>query len=409
MRADGTQTPPVTVQSARLNDLDDRRIRNIRPLIPPQILMEDYPLSLRSAATVLDGRRGAEEIVKGEDDRLLVIVGPCSVHDVKAALEYAKLLKEYADGAKEDLHILMRVYFEKPRTTVGWKGLINDPQLNGTFQINKGLRLARGLLLEIANMGLPTACELLDTISPQYIADLISWGAIGARTTESQVHRELASGMSMPIGFKNGTDGSLQIAIDAIGAAASSHSFLSVTKQGISAIVETDGNPACHVILRGSNSGPNYSAQHVKNAAEGLRKAKLGDKLMIDCSHGNSEKKHERQVIVADSIAQQLGDRETCENIMGVMIESHLVEGKQSIPASGPHNLVYGQSVTDACINWTTTVQVLDNLRAGVQARRKLLGPRTGIDNRPLSSVRDRELSADGRRDFNDPSIFGTA
>ncbi|CEQ40229.1 SPOSA6832_01830, partial [Sporobolomyces salmonicolor] len=394
MRADGTQTPPVTVQSARLNDLDDRRIRNIRPLIPPQILMEDYPLSLRSAATVLDGRRGAEEIVKGEDDRLLV--------DVKAALEYAKLLKEYADGAKEDLHILMRVYFEKPRTTVGWKGLINDPQLNGTFQINKGLRLARGLLLEIANMGLPTACELLDTISPQYIADLISWGAIGARTTESQVHRELASGMSMPIGFKNGTDGSLQIAIDAIGAAASSHSFLSVTKQ-------TDGNPACHVILRGSNSGPNYSAQHVKNAAEGLKKAKLGDKLMIDCSHGNSEKKHERQVIVADSIAQQLGDRETCENIMGVMIESHLVEGKQSIPANGPHNLVYGQSVTDACINWTTTVQVLDNLRAGVQARRKLLGPRTGIDNRPLSSVRDRELSADGRRDFNDPSIFGTA
>ncbi|GAA6007785.1 hypothetical protein JCM10207_004873 [Rhodosporidiobolus poonsookiae] len=405
MRLDGTQTPQATAKTA-LNDLDDRRIRNIRPLIPPQILMEDYPLGLRAAATVLDGRKGAEEIVKGQDDRLLVVVGPCSIHDVKAALEYAKLLKAYSDEAKEDLHILMRVYFEKPRTTVGWKGLINDPQLNGTFQINKGLRLARGLLLEIANMGIPTAGELLDTISPQYIADLMSWGAIGARTTESQVHRELSSGMSMPIGFKNGTDGSMQIAIDAIGSAAASHSFLSVTKQGISAIVETDGNSACHVILRGSNSGPNYSIEHVKKAAEGLRKAGLTDRVMIDFSHGNSSKKFENQPLVAEDVAKQLGEKETAENIMGVMIESHLVEGKQSIPASGPHNLVYGQSVTDGCISWETTVKTLDKLREGVQARRKLNGSRRGINNTPLSTARERELSRDGKRDFNDVSVF---
>ncbi|GAA6027568.1 hypothetical protein JCM8097_007927 [Rhodosporidiobolus ruineniae] len=409
MRLDGTRTPSATAKTA-LNDLDDRRIRNIRPLLPPQILMEDYPLGLRAAATVLDGRKGAEEIVKGEDDRLLVVVGPCSIHDVKAALEYAKLLKAYADEAKEDLHILMRVYFEKPRTTVGWKGLINDPQLNGTFQINKGLRLARGLLLEIANMGMPTAGELLDTISPQYIADLMSWGAIGARTTESQVHRELASGMSMPIGFKNGTDGSLQIAIDAIGSASASHSFLSVTKQGISAIVETDGNSACHVILRGSNSGPNYSTEHVKKAAEGLAKAKLCDRVMIDFSHGNSNKNHANQPLVAEDVAKQLGSPETAENIMGVMIESHINEGKQSIPASGPAGLKYGVSVTDACISWETTVQTLNALRAGVQARRQLPGRRQGgIDNRPLETVRERELSRDGKRDFNDPSIFPSA
>ncbi|GEM07540.1 3-deoxy-7-phosphoheptulonate synthase [Rhodotorula toruloides] len=413
----------TTPATTALNALDDRRIKRIRPLIPPQILMEDYPLGLRAAATVLEGRKSGEEIVRGEDDRLMVIVGPCSIHDVRAALEYAKLLKEYADEASDDLLIVMRVYFEKPRTTVGWKGLINDPQLNGTYQINKGLRLARGLLLEIANMGIPTAVELLDTISPQYIADLVSWGAIGARTTESQVHRELASGMSMPIGFKNGTDGSLQIAIDAIGAAAASHSFLSVTKQGISAIVETEGNPACHVILRGSNGGPNYEKEHVKKAADGLRKAGLGDKVMIDCSHGNSSKKFERQVIVAEDVAKQLGEKDTAEHIMGVMtlmrscevetqIESHLVEGKQSIPSTGPQNLVYGQSVTDACISWTTTVQVLNTLRQGVRARRALLGAesgRKGIDNRALATASERASSAQGSRDFNDPLQFPAA
>ncbi|KAM0748340.1 putative 3-deoxy-D-arabino-heptulosonate-7-phosphate synthase [Meredithblackwellia eburnea MCA 4105] len=405
-RTPGFSTPKTAREG--LNDLDDKRIKSIRPLIPPQILMEDYPLTMKAAATVLEGRKGAEEIVQGQDDRLLVVVGPCSVHDVKAALEYAKLLKAYADDAQEDLHILMRVYFEKPRTTVGWKGLINDPQLNGTFQINKGLRLARGLLLEIATMGLPTGCEFLDTISPQYTADLVSWGAIGARTTESQIHRELASGMSMPIGFKNGTDGSLQIAIDAIGSASSAHSFLSVTKQGISAIVETDGNPSCHVILRGSNSGPNFSSSHIASTSAALSKAKLGARVMVDCSHGNSEKKHERQVLVARDIAEQLGNRDTAENIMGVMIESHLVAGKQAIPAEGPSNLTYGQSVTDACIDWKTTVEVLDGLRKGVQARRKLVGPKQGI-NRLLNGVRERELSVEGKRDFNDVNTFPSA
>ncbi|POY70127.1 putative 3-deoxy-7-phosphoheptulonate synthase [Rhodotorula taiwanensis] len=425
MRPDGTQTPQANARTA-LNDLDDRRIRNIRPLIPPQILMEDYPLGLRAAATVLEGRKAGEEIVKGEDDRLLVVVGPCSIHDVRAAIEYAKLLKEYADQCSEDLLIVMRVYFEKPRTTVGWKGLINDPQLNGTYQINKGLRLARGLLLEVANIGLPSACELLDTISPQYIADLVSWGAIGARTTESQVHRELASGMSMPIGFKNGTDGSLQIAIDAIGSASSSHAFLSVTKQGISAIVETEGNPACHVILRGANSGPNYEVEHVKKAAEGLKKAGVSTRVMIDwsdmseliwvrmtySSHGNSKKKHENQVLVAEDVARQLSSPETADNIMGVMIESNLVEGKQSIPASGPQTLTYGQSVTDACIDWNTTVKVLNKLREGVQARRKLQGEgkaRRGIDNRALATPGERNGSVDGRKDFNDTSLFQTS
>ncbi|KAL8278952.1 hypothetical protein RQP46_008621 [Phenoliferia psychrophenolica] len=415
-RTGGSSTPKTAREG--LNDLDDKRIKSIRPLIPPQILMEDFPLTMKAAATVLEGRKGAEEIVSGEDDRLLVVVGPCSVHDVKAALEYAKLLKAYADEASDDLHILMRVYFEKPRTTVGWKGLINDPQLNGTFQINKGLRLARGLLLEIATMGLPAGCEFLDTISPQYTADLVSWGAIGARTTESQVHRELgtilfSSGPRqypalLAFGFKNGTDGSLQIAIDAIGSASASHAFLSVTKQGISAIVETDGNPSCHVILRGSNSGPNFSAPHVSAVVAQLTKAKLTPKVMIDCSHGNSEKKHERQVLVAEDVARQLGEKETGENIIGVMIESHLVAGKQSIPAEGPIGLTYGQSVTDACIDWATTVTTLDALRKGVQARRTLVGPRVGI-NRPMQGSRERDLSAHGERDFNDVNTFPVA
>ncbi|KDE05598.1 3-deoxy-7-phosphoheptulonate synthase [Microbotryum lychnidis-dioicae p1A1 Lamole] len=406
-RSNGFSTPARTVREG-LNDLDDKRIKSIRPLIPPQILMEDYPLTMKAAATVLEGRKGCEEIVAGHDDRLLVVVGPCSVHDIQAALEYAKLLKAYADEAAEDLFILMRVYFEKPRTTVGWKGLINDPQLNGSFQINKGLRLARGLLLEIAEMGLPAGCEFLDTISPQYTGDLVSWGAIGARTTESQVHRELASGLSVPIGFKNGTDGSLQIAIDAIGSAASSHSFLSVTKQGISAIVETDGNPSCHVILRGANSGPNFSADHVEKCAASLTKAKLAPRVMIDCSHGNSEKKHERQVIVADSIAEQLGNSRTASNIIGVMIESHLVAGKQSIPAEGPVGLTYGQSVTDACIDWQTTVQVLDTLRKGVHQRRTVVGPRQGL-NRALNVLKERDASLEGRKaEFNDPNQFAS-
>ncbi|CAD6884804.1 unnamed protein product [Tilletia controversa] len=356
-----------------LSELDDKRISKIKPLIPPQILVEEYPLTIGAAQTVLGGRRATEDIIKGIDDRLVVIVGPCSVHDVRAALEYAAKLKAYADEAADDLHIIMRVYFEKPRTTVGWKGLINDPDLNNSFQINKGLKLARGLLLEINNMGLPAGTEFLDSISPQFTADLISWGAIGARTTESQVHRELASGLSCGIGFKNGTDGSISIAVDAIRSASSPHAFLSVTKQGIAAIVETEGNDSCHVILRGANKGPNYGPEDVASVVSKLQAAKLAPKIMIDASHGNSEKKHENQMRVVDSVAEQLGGSAGADNaraIMGVMIESNLVAGKQSIPPEGPVGLTYGQSVTDACIDWETTVAALDKLRSGVQARR---------------------------------------
>ncbi|TFK28040.1 phospho-2-dehydro-3-deoxyheptonate aldolase [Coprinopsis marcescibilis] len=332
------------------------------------------PRTLLAAQTVLQGRLTTENILRGDDDRLLVVVGPCSVHNVEAALEYARLLKAYADTARDDLHIVMRVYFEKPRTTVGWKGLINDPDLNNSFQINKGLRLARGVLLDIAKLGLPAGCEFLDTITPQYTADLVSWGAIGARTTESQVHRELTSALSMPTGFKNSTDGGVSIAIDACRAARSGHVFLSVGKEGLSSIVETSGNPDVHVILRGGSKGPNYAAEFVKDAGEKLAKAGLAQKIMIDCSHGNSSKQHQKQVEVADNIAQQLeSSEETSALIMGVMIESHLVEGRQDIPPSGPNGLKYGQSVTDACISWETTVPVLERLREGVRGRRALV------------------------------------
>ncbi|CAG8469216.1 7969_t:CDS:2 [Paraglomus occultum] len=359
----------VIVRDA-LNELDDKRIKQIKPLIPPQILMEDFPLTLQAAQSVILGRTNAEAIIKGEDDRLLVIVGPCSVHDVKSAVEYAGKLKAYADTASSDLCIIMRVYFEKPRTTVGWKGLINDPQLNNSFQINKGLRLARGLLLELNELGVPCGCEFLDTLTPQFIADLVSWGAIGARTTESQVHRELASGLSVPVGFKNGTDGNINIAMDALKAASVGHHFLSVTKQGLSAIVATNGNDSCHIILRGGNEGPNYSQEHVKEIISTLAAAKLCPRVMIDCSHGNSQKIFSRQVDVAKDIAEQLKSSVTGDGILGVMIESHLKEGNQKLTSAGPSALVYGQSITDGCISWETTVEVLDILRAGVQARR---------------------------------------
>ncbi|GLB38495.1 putative stereospecific condensation of phosphoenolpyruvate (PEP) and D-erythrose-4-phosphate (E4P) giving rise to 3-deoxy-D-arabino-heptulosonate-7-phosphate (DAHP) [Lyophyllum shimeji] len=353
-----------------LSRLENRRVKLIRPLIPPQILQEDLPLTLLAAQTVLEGRAATERILRGDDDRLMVVVGPCSVHNVSAALEYAKLLKEYADGAKDDLLIVMRVYFEKPRTTVGWKGLINDPDMNGSFQINKGLRLARTLLLDIAKMGLPAGCEFLDTISPQYTADLVSWGAIGARTTESQVHRELTSALSMPTGFKNSTDGSVGIAIDACRAARSGHVFLSVGKEGLSSIVETEGNPDVHVILRGGASGPNYAAEFVRDTGAKLAKQGLAQKIMIDCSHGNSSKQHQKQLEVADDIARQLESEDTASMIMGVMMESNLLEGRQDIPPSGPSGLRYGQSVTDACLSWENTVPALDRLREGVRARR---------------------------------------
>jgi len=353
-----------------LSRLENSRVKSTRPLIPPQILQEDLPLTLLAAQTVLEGRLATEKIVRGDDDRLMVVVGPCSVHNVSAALEYAKLLKEYADGAKDDLLIVMRVYFEKPRTTVGWKGLINDPDMNCSFQINKGLRLARTLLLDVAKLGLPAGCEFLDTITPQYTADLVSWGAIGARTTESQVHRELTSALSMPTGFKNSTDGSVGIALDACRSARSGHVFLSVGKEGLSSIVETAGNPDVHVILRGGASGPNYAAAFVRDTGAKLAKQGLAQKIMIDCSHGNSSKQHKKQIEVADDIARQLESEDTASLIMGVMMESNLVEGRQDIPVSGPNGLKYGQSVTDACLSWGDTVPALDRLREGVRARR---------------------------------------
>ncbi|KAI0766410.1 3-deoxy-7-phosphoheptulonate synthase [Trametes elegans] len=362
----------VTVRDA-LVQLDDRRVKATRPLIPPAILQEDLPLTLSAAETVLEGRKATENILHSRDDRLLVVVGPCSVHNVESALEYARLLRAYAETAKEDLHIIMRVYFEKPRTTVGWKGLINDPEMNGSFQINKGLRLARTLLLDVAKMGLPAGCEFLDTITPQYTADLVSWGAIGARTTESQVHRELTSALSMPTGFKNSTDGTVGIAIDACRAASRPHVFLSVGKGGLSSIVETEGNPDVHVILRGGSSGPNFAAEYVRNCGEKMAKAGFPPKIMIDCSHGNSQKQHVKQIEVAEDIARQLESGDTSSMIMGVMIESNLVEGRQDIPVSGPAGLKYGQSVTDACISWEQTVPVLERLREGVRGRRALV------------------------------------
>jgi 3-deoxy-7-phosphoheptulonate synthase len=293
------------------------------------------------------------------------------VHDPEQALVYAKQLKAYADEAKDDLMIVMRVYFEKPRTTVGWKGLINDPDMNGTFQINRGLKMARKLLLDLTEMGLPTAGEFLDVISPQYLADLTAWGAIGARTTESQVHRELTSALSMSVGFKNGTDGSMDIAVDAIKSSQASHTFLSVTKQGLTAIVETEGNDTTHVILRGSTKGPNYEAQFVEEAGNKLKKAGLNPRLMVDCSHGNSNKKHERQIDVGRDIAAQLsGGGPTASMIMGVMIESNINEGNQKVPLEGPSALKYGVSITDACISMEQTLPLLDELRAGIQARR---------------------------------------
>ncbi|KAH9891699.1 3-deoxy-7-phosphoheptulonate synthase [Cubamyces lactineus] len=365
----------ITVRDA-LVQLEDRRVKATRPLIPPAILQEDLPLTLAAAETVLEGRKATENILHSRDDRLVVVVGPCSVHNVDSALEYARRLRAYAETAKDDLHIIMRVYFEKPRTTVGWKGLINDPEMNGSFQINKGLRLARTLLLDIAKMGLPAGCEFLDTITPQYTADLVSWGAIGARTTESQVHRELTSALSMPTGFKNSTDGTVGIAIDACRAASRPHVFLSVGKGGLSSIVETEGNPDVHVILRGGTSGPNYSAEFVRACGEKLAKAGFAPKIMIDCSHGNSQKQHVKQIEVAEDIARQLESGDTSSMIMGVMIESNLVEGRQDIPVSGPAGLKYGQSVTDACISWEQTVPVLERLREGVRGRRALVQKR---------------------------------
>ena len=337
-------------QSQAFSRTDDVRIRSISELLPPIAHLYELPISEAAADLVENTRHQIADLVHGRDKRLLTIIGPCSIHDPKAALEYAQRLLPLRKKYEKELLIVMRVYFEKPRTTVGWKGLINDPHLNGTFDINFGLRQARRLLLDLNNLGMPASTEFLDMITPQYYADLISWGAIGARTTESQVHRELASGLSCPVGFKNGTDGNLKIAIDAIGAASHPHHFLSVTKAGHSAIVHTAGNPDCHAILRGGKE-PNYSAEHVKAAAEQLDKAGVTPRLMVDFSHANSRKDYTRQMEVARDVAAQLQTGE--QNIMGIMVESHLVEGRQDKPET------YGQSITDACIGWDTTEELL--------------------------------------------------
>jgi 3-deoxy-7-phosphoheptulonate synthase len=349
---------------------DDERIVNVVPLPPPEHLVRFFPIRGTPAETlVADTRQHIKNIIAGSDDRLLVIMGPCSIHDPNAAVEYAKRLLVQRQKYAGTLEIVMRVYFEKPRTTVGWKGLINDPYLDESYRIDEGLRIARQLLTEINKMGMPAGSEFLDVISPQYIGDLISWGAIGARTTESQVHRELSSGLSAPIGFKNGTDGNIRIATDAIQAAARPHHFLSVHKNGQVAIVETKGNPDCHVILRGGKT-PNYDATHVEAACNELVAAKLHGSLMVDCSHANSSKQHQKQIEVAADVAAQM--RAGSKRIFGVMVESHLVAGAQKFtPGKDDQSkLAYGQSITDACIGWDDSAEVLQLLSEAVTARR---------------------------------------
>lgn len=344
---------------------DDVRIREIKELVPPAHVFREFPVGVRAALTTYNARQDIHRILHGADDRLLVVVGPCSIHDVDSAVDYAKGLCQEAQRWHNHLLIVMRVYFEKPRTTVGWKGLINDPRLDNSFRINEGLRLARGLLLEINDMGLPCATEFLDTITPQYTADLIAWGAIGARTTESQVHRELASGLSCPVGFKNGTDGNIRIAVDAIRAAQAPHHFLSVTKAGHSAIVSTAGNEDCHVILRGGRE-PNYDASHVDSACKEIAAAGLAARLMIDASHANSSKRYKEQLVVVKDIMNQLAAGE--ERIIGMMLESHLKEGRQDLILS--QQLEYGKSITDACLGWEDSLTALEILARGVVARR---------------------------------------
>ena len=348
------------------NRTDDLRIREIRELLTPEELTRGHPHTSRSSSTVTAARARLHRILHGQDDRLAVVIGPCSIHDVDSAMEYANRLVSQHERLADTLEIIMRVYFEKPRTTVGWKGLINDPGLDGSFDINRGLQKARHLLLDINQLGLPAGCEFLDMITPQYIADVVAWGAIGARTTESQVHRELASGLSCPVGFKNGTDGNVKIAVDAVQAAAQPHHFLAVTKQGRSAIATTTGNSDCHVILRGGRA-PNYDAASIAGAWDVMATAGVSTCIMIDCSHGNSGKQPENQARVIESIAQQLegGDG----RIGGVMLESHLVAGRQDLVPGRP--LVYGQSITDGCIGWESSVPLLERLAAAVVQRRR--------------------------------------
>jgi 3-deoxy-7-phosphoheptulonate synthase len=350
-----------------MKPLENLRVSSMQPLLPPAILMEELPMTEAAAATVTAGRDGIVDVLTGNSDRLIVIAGPCSIHDTNAALEYAGKLKRAADRTSDELLVVMRVYFEKPRTTVGWKGLINDPDLDGTFRINRGLRKARALLRDVAELGLPAATEFLDLITPQFHSGLISWGAIGARTTESQTHRELASGLSMPVGFKNGTSGDVQIAVDAVQSSSMPHRFVGVSEQGLAGIVRTAGNPHCHVILRGGAGGENYDAPSVAHAAALMQKARVPERVMVDASHGNSRRDFRRQPIVIDNLAAQIeaGGRA----LIGTMMESHLVEGNQKL--EDPEKLTYGQSITDACMSWETTEPLLERLARAVRARRE--------------------------------------
>jgi 3-deoxy-7-phosphoheptulonate synthase len=352
--------------STHLDQVRDRRIEQVVPLVPPALLLHELPLRRERAEVVLRGRSDVAAILDRSDDRLLVVVGPCSVHDVAAALDYAQRLSARAAELRDELCVVMRVYFEKPRTTTGWKGLINDPHLDGSGDVNTGMRLARKLLLEVLGFGLPIGCEFLDPITPQYISDTVAWGAIGARTTESQIHRQLASGLSMPVGFKNRTDGNLGVAVDAVRAAAVPHAFAGIAMTGTPAIHHTSGNRDCHIILRGGRDAPNYESATVDGALAELRAAGLPERLVVDASHDNSGKDHGRQPAVIADLAEQVAAGSTA--LVGVMLESFLVAGRQDL-GSG-EGLVYGQSITDACIDWDTTVQVLDRLAAAVRARR---------------------------------------
>src|SRR5574344_2459405 len=360
-----TYTKPAQLSTLDMTRIDDTRIKAVRPLITPAILQEWLPATEQAHALVESSRDAVSRVLHGQDDRLIVVVGPCSIHDHAQAMDYARQLQVQAQALAQDLLIVMRVYFEKPRTTVGWKGYINDPYRDGSFNVNEGLKLARQLLLEVLELGLPTGTEFLDLLSPQFISDLVSWGAIGARTTESQSHRQLASGLSCPVGFKNGTDGGVKVASDAILAAESAHAFMGMTKMGQSAIFETRGNQDCHVILRGGKA-PNYDAAHVQSACEMLEKAALRPQVMIDLSHATSSKQHRRQIDVAADVAQQIAVGDA--RITGVTIESHLCEGRQDIVER--QELAYGVSLTDACISLEQTIPVLQQLAAAVRARR---------------------------------------
>jgi 3-deoxy-7-phosphoheptulonate synthase len=348
--------------------LDSRRTTSISPLIPPALLREEHPADAAVTKVVNQGRAETVDILDGRDDRLLVVVGPCSVHDPEAALDYARRLAAKAEELRGELHIVMRVYFEKPRTTLGWKGLINDPDLDGTFAVNKGLRMARKLLLDVSALGLPVGCEFLDPITPQFIADIVSWGSIGARTAASQVHRQLCSALSMPVGIKNSTEGDVQVAVDATRAAAASHVFPGINTDGLAALLTTAGNPDCHVILRGHAGGPNYDTATVTDTLARLAKAGLPERVIVDASHGNSGKDHVRQATVVRELASRIAEGE--RGITGLMMESFLAAGRQDLELGDAAELTYGQSITDACMAWDDTAPLLDTLAAAVRTRR---------------------------------------